>query len=352
MSKILSLLALSLTIAAMAAVPASAAVKPLPRDFLWGVSSSAFQSEGHTTNNNWNFYIRRDDGPHPVDKPKDPYGNSVDFFQRYRGDIARAAGLGVNTYRISINWARVEPRRGVFSKAGLRFYDRVFAAMARLHIQPLITLNHWDYPMWVYRQHGWANRRTADDFAAMTKVIAQRYAKTARYWLTFNEEFFFEFIEAGNHPLTAAQTGAMRANLIAAHKRAYAIIHRAPRGHGLQQLRLAGPGRSPASTPSRSSRRSPSSSTTSRSTTTTRPTTSPRRCAAVAGTPWNIPLDPFGMYTRCARCTARSPSCRSSSARTACPPRTARRAPTGSRARRTCATRCTGCSAPAGPACR
>ena len=171
--------------------------------------------------------------------------------------------------------------------------------MARRGIQPLITLNHWDYPMWVYRQRGWANRRTTDDFAAMTKVIAQRYAKTARYWLTFNEEFFFEFVEAGNHPLTPAQVGAMRANLIAAHKKAYRIIHRAsPRamvssnyawpGHGAlanidtepfldavrKQLDYVAldyyyPAYDQSATLAQLS----------------------------AGTSWNIPLDPFGMYT-------------------------------------------------------
>jgi beta-glucosidase len=286
-------------VAAPPAVAASAAVKPLPEDFLWGVASSGFQSEGHTARNNWNFYIRRDDGPQPVDKPKDPYGNSVDFFSRFRSDVALAADLGATTYRISINWARVEPRRGVFSRAGLRFYDRVFAAMARHGIHPLITLNHWDYPMWVYRRGGWADRRTVDDFAAMTRVVANRYAKRVRYWLTFNEEFFFEFVEQGNHPLTPAQVGAMRTNLIAAHKKAYRIIHRAsPRamvssnyawpGHGAlaniesepflnavrRELDYVAldyyyPAYDQAATLAQLS----------------------------AGTSWNIPLDPFGMYT-------------------------------------------------------
>jgi beta-glucosidase len=174
---------------------AGASVPKLPARFLWGVSSSAFQSEGHTTTSNWNYYIRRDDGPHPVGSPKDPYGNSVDFYDHYRSDIALAAKLGVNIYRISINWSRVEPRPGVFSRSGLRFYDRVFARMAHFGIQPLITINHWDYPMWIYRQGGWTNRKTVKDFAALTQVLAQRYGHQVKYWLTFNEEFFYEFIE-------------------------------------------------------------------------------------------------------------------------------------------------------------
>lgn len=60
--------------------------------------------------------------------------------------------------------------------------------MGHFHIQPLITLNHWDYPMWVYRQGGWTSRKTVNDFAALTTVLAKRYSHQVRYWLTFNEE--------------------------------------------------------------------------------------------------------------------------------------------------------------------
>lgn len=271
----------------------------LPAGFIWGVSSSGFQSEGHTTGANWNFYIRRDSGPHPVGSAKEPYGNSVDFYDRYRSDIALAAGLGVNTYRISINWSRVEPRRGVFSEAGLRFYDRVFARMAHFHIRPLITLNHWDYPMWVYRQGGWANRRTVDDFARLTTVIAKRYGRLVRYWLTFNEAFFYEYIEKGNDPLTDAQARAMLSNLISAHKRAYVIVHRFSPG-AMVSSNYAWPGRG-----------SLASLETDPFLQAVRKQLDyvaldyyyPAYNQLVslgqlsAGTSWNIPLDPFGMYT-------------------------------------------------------
>ena len=217
------LIAAAVAIAAPAAAPAQ--VQELPHRFAWGVSSSGFQSEGHTTDANWNHYIERDNGPDPVGDPKDPYGNSVDFYDQYRADIKRAAKLGVNTYRISINWTRVEPHPGKFSKRGLRFYDRVVKRMEHFGIQPLITLNHWDYPMWVYDQGGWTNPRTVDDFLAMTKRIVKRFRDQTRYWITFNEEFFYEFIEQGNYPLTGDGVAAMRANLIDAHRRAYDLIH-------------------------------------------------------------------------------------------------------------------------------
>ena len=285
--------------AASTATPAGATVRRLPANFLWGVSSSAFQAEGHTTDSNWNYYIRRDAGAHPVGTLKQPYGNSVDFYDRYRSDIALAAHLGINTFRISISWARVEPRRGVFSASGLRFYDRVFAWMAQFHIQPLITLNHWDYPMWVYRQGGWTSPRTVNDFAALTTVLATRYGHRVRYWLTFNEEFFYEYVEKGNFPLDAAQVLAMRANLIAAHKRAYAIIHRySP--HAMVSSNYAWPGRGALASLEtdpylRAVRKQldylaldyyyPAYNQTA------------TLLQISNGTSWKIPLDPFGMYT-------------------------------------------------------
>ena len=109
-------LALAAGLALTLCPPASAAVPKLPKRFLWGVSGSGFQSEGHTTGANWNHYIERDSAP-GAENPKEPYRNSVDFYRRYRSDIGLAAGLGVNVYRISINWTRVEPEPGKFSES-------------------------------------------------------------------------------------------------------------------------------------------------------------------------------------------------------------------------------------------
>ncbi len=290
--------AVLIVLAVAPAVSAAAAAGKLPTNFIWGVSSSGFQSEGHTTDSNWN-YIRRDAGPHPVGSHKQAYGNSVDFFDGYRSDIALAAGLGVNTYRSSINWDRVEPRRGVFSQSGLRFYDRVFARMAHFHIRPLITLNHWDYPMWVYRQGGWTSRRTVGDFAALTRVLAKRYGRVAHDWLTFNEELFYEFIEQGNFPLTNVQVATMRANLIAAHKRAYAIIHRySP--HAMVSSNYAWPGRgSLASVETDSFLHAVHKQLDYLALDYYYPAYDQLATLSQlsAGTSWTIPLDPFGMYT-------------------------------------------------------
>jgi beta-glucosidase len=220
-----SYLSLVPALVALVALPSAAEAAgpaPLPGKFHWGVASSAFQSEGTSPRTNWNVYIDQD-------PDKAPYGKAVDFFHRYRSDIRKAAGLGVDTYRISINWARVEPRPGRFSKRGLRFYDRVFDAMRTHGIRPVVTLNHWDYPIWVYRQGGWTNSRTIDDFLALTRKIVHRYRRPVRDWITFNEQFFYQYLESGNYPLDAGGTAAMQANMITAHRRAYGLIHRIDR---------------------------------------------------------------------------------------------------------------------------
>src|SRR3546814_8275936 len=79
--------------------------RELPADFIWGVSASGYQSEGGNVDSNWDRYNASAEN-------QDPYGRSIDFRHRYREDVALARQLGVNTFRLSINWARVEPRPG------------------------------------------------------------------------------------------------------------------------------------------------------------------------------------------------------------------------------------------------
>jgi beta-glucosidase len=208
--------------ALITAAPAAAApaVRPLPPSFAWGVSSSAFQSEGGKLDDNWQRYIA-------AHKDFQPYGRSVDFLHRYPQDIALAARLGVNTYRISINWARVEPKRGTFDQHALRYYDKVIATMRAHGIAPLITLDHWDYPGWVFDQGSWATEQTATDFVAYARLIARRYHTQAHRWLTFNEASFYRIAEGAYRGLDAGGQEAMTANLVTAHRGAYDAIHAA-----------------------------------------------------------------------------------------------------------------------------
>ena len=187
------------------------------RGFRWGVASSAFQSEGGRLPSNWHKYAQSEE----------PYLNSVDFRHRYPADIRRAKELGVNTYRIGINWARVEPRPGVINKRGLRFYDDVVHTIRANGMQPLITLDHFVYPQWVLDQGAWDNPKTVDDFVRFAKRIVRRYQDDVRWWIVFNEPFCYVAVETGRRRMTPVQVALMYDHLVAAHRRVYNVVHAA-----------------------------------------------------------------------------------------------------------------------------
>ncbi|HVT34240.1 MAG TPA: family 1 glycosylhydrolase [Nevskiaceae bacterium] len=193
-------------------------VKPLPADFIWGVSSSAFQSEGGRVDSN--IQRRNDASPQ-----EDRYGNAVDFRHRYREDIALAKQLGINTYRMGIDWARVEPQKGKIDEAELAFYDDVILAMKQAGIAPLITLDHFVHPGWVADQGGWANPQTTADFVHYASLMAQRYHADVHHWITFNEAAFFMPAEIKMHQLDRAGALRVRDNMASAHRQVYDLIH-------------------------------------------------------------------------------------------------------------------------------
>lgn len=193
-------------------------LKPLPDSFIWGVSASGYQSEGGEADSNWSRY-------NAANPAQDRYGNSVDFRHRYREDVALARDLDANTFRIGINWARVEPRKGEFDATELAYYDDLILSMIQAGIAPLITLDHFVYPGWVADQGAWTNPQTTTDFVRYSRMIAERYNKDVKLWLTFNEAAFFIIIEWKYRKFKWADVKLMRKHLIDAHRQIYDLIH-------------------------------------------------------------------------------------------------------------------------------
>jgi beta-glucosidase len=192
--------------------------RELPADFIWGVSASGWQSEGGNVNSNWDRY-------NASAKNQDPYGRSIDFRHRYREDVALARDLGVNTFRIGINWARVEPRDGVFDETELAYYDDLIAALNEAGIAPMVCLDHFVYPGWVDRQGAWTNPKTLQDFTRYCERIASRFAHKVKWWLTFNEAAAFILIEKKYRKLDRAGVHAMSRHVVQAHRDVYDLIH-------------------------------------------------------------------------------------------------------------------------------
>jgi beta-glucosidase len=211
------LLALAWDLKGPGAIPVKPA-QPLPAGFIWGVSSSAFQSEGGVLDSEWSRH-------NATDKTQDRYGPAVDFRHRYREDVQLAHDLGVNTYRIGINWARVEPKQGQYDQAELAYYDDLIAAIKQAGIAPLITLDHFDIPGWVADQGGWTNPDTTKEFVAYSGVIANRYHKDVHLWITFNEAFADMSIQDSLYKLKGKDADRVRDNIVTAHRQTYDLIH-------------------------------------------------------------------------------------------------------------------------------
>jgi len=153
-----------------------------PENFLWGAATAAHQVEGG--NSNSDCWLLEHVKPTPFVEPS---GDACDQYHLYRDDIALLAGLGFNSYRFSIEWARVEPEPGEFSAAALEHYRRVLAACHEHRIAPMVTLHHFTSPRWIAAQGGWEAAGTADLFARYCERVARDLGDLISSACTINE---------------------------------------------------------------------------------------------------------------------------------------------------------------------
>ena len=176
-----------------------------PERFLWGGALAANQCEGGyregrkglTTVDLCPIGENRLDvmkGNIPELKIKDdeyyPSHEAIDFYHRYKEDIALFAEMGFKCLRISIAWSRIFPNGDEIkpNEEGLKFYDLMFDEMIKNNIEPVVTICHFDTPIGIIEKFGgWKNRRFIDFYLNYCKVIFERYKDKVKYWMTFNE---------------------------------------------------------------------------------------------------------------------------------------------------------------------
>ena len=116
--------------------------------------------------------------------------NAVDFYHRYKEDIALFGEMGLKTLNLSISWARIFPKgyeNGV-NKKGVEFYYNVLKECKKYDIEPLVTLHKYDIPVYLEEKFGgWSNRQMIEEFYQFAKVCFKEYKDLVRYWVTFNE---------------------------------------------------------------------------------------------------------------------------------------------------------------------
>jgi beta-glucosidase len=137
-----------------------------PAGFLWGAATAAHQIEGNNTNSDrWTVETQ------PNSPIKEPSGDACDSLHRWREDLDLVAALGLNTYRFSIEWARIEPAQGLVSQAMLEHYRRVIEGCFERGITPVVTLHHFTLPRWMARLGGWFSEDSPSLFARYAGAV-------------------------------------------------------------------------------------------------------------------------------------------------------------------------------------
>jgi beta-glucosidase len=153
-----------------------------PAGFLWGAATAAHQIEGGNVNNDW---WTREHAPDTV--CAEVSGDACDSYHRYGEDIAILAGLGLTSYRFSLEWSRLEPEEGEFSPASREHYRRMIDACLQAGVAPNVTINHFTIPRWLDVRGGWRWSEVVDRFARFTEFLRPILERDVPYVCTLNE---------------------------------------------------------------------------------------------------------------------------------------------------------------------
>jgi beta-glucosidase len=206
-----------------------------PDGFTWGAATAAYQVEGAATADGkgpsiWDTFSH---APGNV-RGGDTGDIACDSYHRYRDDVAMMASLGLNAYRFSLSWPRIQPGgRGRVNQRGLDYYRALLDALGEQGIAATVTLYHWDLPQELQDEGGWAARDTALRFAEYAALAAEALGDRVARWITLNEPQVVATngYRHGNHAPGLRDDGA-----------AAAANHHLLLGHGLAMtaLRAAG----------------------------------------------------------------------------------------------------------------
>ncbi|MEK4306094.1 MULTISPECIES: glycoside hydrolase family 1 protein [Oceanobacillus] len=179
--------------------------KAFPEGFLWGGATAANQLEGgfHEGNKGLNIadvlpggkerlqVLRNPGFQFEIEEGKSyPNHEAIDFYHRYKEDIALFAEMGFKAFRLSIAWSRIFPNGDELepNEEGLAFYDKVIDELLKYDIEPVVTISHYEMPLHLVKEYGgWRNREAITFFERYTEAIFTRYQGKVKYWMTFNE---------------------------------------------------------------------------------------------------------------------------------------------------------------------
>ena len=157
-------------------------MKKFPENFLLGASTAAHQVEGNNIHSDY-YTMELMKSTSFVE----PSADAVDHYNRYEEDIRYLVGVGLNCYRFSIEWARIEPAEGQFDEAEVEHYRKMIRFCKKHGVTPIVTLHHFTSPKWLISKGGWEAESTVEDFKRYCAYIAEMLGDELTYIVTINE---------------------------------------------------------------------------------------------------------------------------------------------------------------------
>ncbi len=198
-----------------------------PEGFLWGTATSSHQVEGGNVNNQWWQWEQMARTIWHGDKS----GRACKWWAGMaEEDFDRAAELGQNTLRLSLEWSRIEPLEGEFSDTALARYREMLMALHQRGLKPMVTLHHFTNPLWLENKGGWENRAVAKYFARYTHRVVEELGDLVPLWCTINEPGVYAVLSylQGVFPPGVKNIARMFnviGNMLRGHAAAYRAIH-------------------------------------------------------------------------------------------------------------------------------
>jgi len=188
-----------------------------PSDFLWGIATSAFQLEG-SPNADWASW----------DKTLDEKPGVTNHYDLYKEDLRLLKDLGVNSYRFSLEWSRIEPEEDTWDHKAMAHYQEIIDILRENNIEPMVTIHHFTHPLWFIRK-AWHDGASIEKFLVYAEKMVSSL-KGVKYWITFNEPYVLilgGYLEGCMPPGIKDIPLAMEAlkNILVCHGKAYDVIH-------------------------------------------------------------------------------------------------------------------------------
>ena len=156
-----------------------------PKDFLWGVATSGYQTEGNGVNTDWWF---QETHKKATDKyPEEESGIANDFWNRYEEDIDLVSELNCNSFRLSVEWARIEPTEGSFDEEAIFHYKKILEYAKSKNLKIFLTLHHFTIPLWFREKNGFETFSARYYFSRYAVKCVEEFKDYVDFFITFNE---------------------------------------------------------------------------------------------------------------------------------------------------------------------